>query len=247
MLSKVISFFILFYSLTLGQVLGPTVSVPGIEYDFGNVQPGSTLSHRFVLYNGGDGTLKLYVLRTSCRCVSAILDRYEVSPSDSANLQVTFNPSKELGDHLEFIYIKTNDTNNPELKLQVKATVLKTENQLFTTNAPFTKVSGPRTDFPVKEHDFGKIKQGSVVDYTFKFYNKGDASLKIKDLYTSCGCTAAVVKKKILEPGQEGQLRVEFDSAGRSGRGMRQVTVKTNDPVNPTTLLKIYADITAGK
>ncbi len=247
MLSKVFSFLVLFYGLALGQVLGPTVTVPGIEYDFGNVQPGSSLSHRFVLYNGGDGTLKLYVLRTSCRCVSAILDRYEVSPSDSADLHVTFNVSKNLGDQREFIYIRTNDPNNPELKLQVKATTLKEENRIFTTDAPFTKVSGPRNYFPVKEHDFGKIKQGAVVDYTFKFYNKGNSALKIKDLYTSCGCTAAVVKKRTLEPGQEGLLRVEFDSAGRSGKVTRQVTVKTNDPINPTTLLKIYADISAGK
>lgn len=247
MLSKILSFFILFYSLALGQVLGPKVSVPGIEYNFGNVQPGSNLAHRFVIYNGGDGTLKLYVLRTSCRCVSAILDRYEVAPSDSASLQVSYNLSKSLGDQREFIFVRTNDPNNPELKLQVKATVLKRENQLFTNDAPFTKVSGPRTDFPVKEHDFGKIKQGSVVDYTFKFYNKGNKVLKILDLYTSCGCTAAVVKKKTLEPGEEGLLRVEFDSAGRSGKVVRRVTVKTNDPVNPSTTLNIYADIFLGK
>ena len=52
---------------------------------------------------------------------------------------------------------------------------------------------GAKIFFPETQHDFGIVKEGQKVEYTFKFQNNGTESLIIKDVKTSCGCTAAVV------------------------------------------------------
>ena len=67
--------------------------------------------------------------------------------------------------------------------------------------------------------------------------------MKISDIKTSCGCTAALVSSEKLSPGEEGTLRVELDSKNRKGKMSRTITVKSNDPKEPTKVLTVYADI----
>jgi hypothetical protein len=38
-------------------------------------------------------------------------------------------------------------------------------------------------------------------------------------------------------------LKVVFDSAGKSGRQNKTITIITNDPKNPTTVLRIATNI----
>jgi hypothetical protein len=44
--------------------------------------------------------------------------------------------------------------------------------------------------------DFGKVKQGEVLKHTFSLKNDSTKNvLNIKNVHTSCGCTASEVKK----------------------------------------------------
>ncbi len=72
---------------------------------------------------------------------------------------------------------------------------------------------------------------------------KGKGSLEIKDIKTSCGCTAALVSSKNIEPGKSGTLKVELDTKNRTGRMSRTISVRTNDPDQPDKVLTIYADV----
>ncbi|MDH3268449.1 MAG: DUF1573 domain-containing protein, partial [Ignavibacteria bacterium] len=79
--------------------------------------------------------------------------------------------------------------------------------------------------------------------HTFNFANKGSSVLSIKDIKTSCGCTAALLSQDNLAPGQEGTIKVELDTKNRSGKMSRTVTINSNDPKDPAKVLTIYADI----
>jgi hypothetical protein len=87
------------------------------------------------------------------------------------------------------------------------------------------------------------VKEGHVVDYTFKFKNTGKGILEVKDVSTSCGCTVAMISSKKLEPGKEGTLRVELDTKDREGKMNRNITIQSNDPKEPNKTLLILADI----
>ncbi len=101
----------------------------------------------------------------------------------------------------------------------------------------------PKVEFERMEHDFGKIDKGAKVDTVFKFKNTGTDILEIKDVSTSCGCTSAKPEKISYQPGEEGNIPVSFNSGRFSGPIQKNVTIVTNDPINPRTVVKIKADV----
>jgi hypothetical protein len=106
------------------------------------------------------------------------------------------------------------------------------------------EASGPLTtiEFEKIEHDFGTIKSGDVVDYTFKFTNTGDEPLIIKNAKGSCGCTVPQWPKEPIAPGEGGEIEVEFKSKGKSGIQAKKVTIDANVP-GGKTFLTIKANV----
>lgn len=95
--------------------------------------------------------------------------------------------------------------------------------------------------------DFGEIDYSRIVESSFRIKNLGKEILEIKRVATSCACTTAEVLKDRIEPGEETELLVSYDTAamGRSSHGMgkqeRIIYVKSNDPLNPQVTVMIYA------
>lgn len=107
-------------------------------------------------------------------------------------------------------------------------------------NLPKTTVK-----FNEMEHDFGKIKAGDKVKYSFKFKNNGKEPLIINSAKGSCGCTVPSYPKEPVAPGAEGVIDVEFNSAGKSGAQTKTVTLNANTDPNPTRLT-IKAEVEGG-
>src|ERR1035437_8271517 len=61
-------------------------------------------------------------------------------------------------------------------------------------------VSGPKILFATPVYDFGQIKGGEVVKYTYVFTNVGDRMLEVTAVQTSCGTTAGEWTRQV-EPG----------------------------------------------
>jgi hypothetical protein len=101
----------------------------------------------------------------------------------------------------------------------------------------------PKIVFPVSEKNFGKIKQGAEASYEFVFRNDGDAPLTIKNVETSCGCTAALVSDRKVPPGKSGKIKVVFNSLGYAGEVTKYVFVDSDDPATPRAQLKISAAV----
>ena len=107
-----------------------------------------------------------------------------------------------------------------------------------------TKVSkSTEMTFEKVEHDFGKINQGDKVDYNFKFKNTGTADLIISSAKGSCGCTVPEYPKEAVKPGESGEIKVSFNSDGKSGEQSKTVSIFANT-VKGTEILTIKASIT---
>ena len=65
--------------------------------------------------------------------------------------------------------------------------------------------------------EFGNIKDGDVVQHTFRFKNKGEGPLSIAKVSASCGCTTPEWTEDIIPPGGEGKVVATFDSKGKGG------------------------------
>jgi Protein of unknown function (DUF1573) len=77
-------------------------------------------------------------------------------------------------------------------------------------------------------HDFGEIPQSVPVTVEFAFTNTGDEALIIKDVITSCGCTASDYTKEPIMPGKSSKIKVSFNAAN-PGSFSKTITVNSND------------------
>jgi len=234
MIKKILFLIITISAVGFAQLMGPKLLVQPIEHDFGNITQGDKVTHVFILTNNGGDLLKILNVQTSCGCTAAKPEKDELAPGESTNLKVTFNSAGRHGAQKKNITIKSNDPENPLMILKIRGTVVKTINP---------EANVPVLYFSETKHDFGKVKEGNIVEYTFKFSNKGKETLKIKDVRTSCGCTAALVSSEKLEPGVVGTLKVELDTKNRSGKMSRTITIQSNDPRDPTKILTVFADV----
>src|SRR6266404_7205671 len=72
----------------------------------------------------------------------------------------------------------------------------------------------------------------------FKYQNKGDKAVAIKNVSTSCGCTAASAKQT-AEPNEKGEVTATFKIGDRIGTQQKAINVVTDDPTHPTTTLML--------
>lgn len=103
--------------------------------------------------------------------------------------------------------------------------------------------SEPRAVIIPMAYDFGKIVQDSVVTTNYVITNEGSDLLKITKVSASCGCTAVMPEKNELKPGESTNIKVTFNSKGRSGKQTKIITVETNDPKNSAIKLTLTGSI----
>ncbi len=78
---------------------------------------------------------------------------------------------------------------------------------------------------------------------TFPFTNKGDTSIEILDVSSSCGCTTALPSKRVFAPGESGEISATFDYGGREGKQRKTIRVETNQAENERIFLTLEIDI----
>lgn len=104
--------------------------------------------------------------------------------------------------------------------------------------------TGPEIALDRAEHDFGDVQVGDVAHTQILVTNRGDATLVIEEVRTSCGCAKAVGHAKEVPPGQKTEIDVSYDSVGLSpGRKTQSVFINSNDKKNPVSKFPIFATV----
>lgn len=101
----------------------------------------------------------------------------------------------------------------------------------------------PNMVFDEQHHAFGKIVDTEDAVHTFKFTNKGNKTLVIADMHATCGCTLPNLEKKEYAPGESGEIKVTYNPRNKHGVQNQTITITTNDPANPRSMLTIQADV----
>ena len=111
-----------------------------------------------------------------------------------------------------------------------------------TSTSPPTS-GGPVLSFQTRSHDFGDVLDYGSHDVEFPFINSGTETLEVFEVRPTCGCTTTELQKKIFAPGEGDTLRLTY-SPKSSGRQVKKVMIRSNDPVNPLQSVEISADVT---
>ncbi|MCA2005300.1 MAG: DUF1573 domain-containing protein [Ignavibacterium sp.] len=235
MIKKILSLIIVISVAAFAQLVGPKASAQITEYNFGDIKQGDVVSYDFKIMNNGGDVLKIIDVRASCGCTAAQPDKKELKPGETTTIKVTFNSKGRKGAQIKTVRVITNDPEKSDINFVIRCNILTDENK--------TGNSGAVLFLPENQYNFGKVKEGTTVSHTFEVVNKGSDVLKIQDVRTSCGCTAALVSSSELKPGEKGTLKVDFDTKGRQGKMSRTISIVSNDQEQPTKVITIYAEV----
>ncbi|MEC8367320.1 MAG: DUF1573 domain-containing protein [Bacteroidota bacterium] len=95
--------------------------------------------------------------------------------------------------------------------------------------------------FDQKIIDYGAIEYNSDGKRIFKFTNVGEAPLIFNRISSSCGCTVPKRPEKPVEPGESGEIEVEYDTK-RVGVFIKAVTINSN-ALNSNIVLRIKGEV----
>jgi hypothetical protein len=65
--------------------------------------------------------------------------------------------------------------------------------------------------------DFGRVKQGVILEHDFVLKNQTKDILKINSVHVSCECIGSKLDKKSLLPQESTVIKVTFNTKGYSG------------------------------
>ncbi len=99
--------------------------------------------------------------------------------------------------------------------------------------------------FKTEVINYGTITQNAEGKRIFTFTNTGDAPLLITKVKTSCGCTVPSYSKAPIQPGDQGELEIKYDTK-RLGAFTKTITVISNAE-GGNKILKIKGNIVASK
>ena len=120
-----------------------------------------------------------------------------------------------------FIFAACSGNRQPEVTSDLINTPATPEG--VDENAPL-----PAFSFDEIEHDFGTLKEGEKVSYSYSFINTGKANLIISAVVPGCGCTVADYTKEPVKPGKRGKITITFNSKDKSGQQRKRVSVQAN-------------------
>lgn len=165
----------------------------------------------------------------------------QVKPHQKGMIVLTYDAPKknDFGYTYENLILNLNNDNSYRNRISISANIVENFSKLSAKEL----ANAPVAFFEKKNVEFGELKTGEKVDCDFTLENTGKSNLIIRKTKASCGCTAVALGETTLAPGQKTTIRATFNSAGKKGRQYKSVTVITNDPKNPETVLNFSGNV----
>ena len=101
--------------------------------------------------------------------------------------------------------------------------------------------NAPEIIFETEVINYGNIEKGADGVREFKFTNTGKSPLIISNARGSCGCTVPTWPKEPIKPGENGVIKVKYDT-NRPGPINKSVTI-TSNAKTPTKVLRIKGNV----
>lgn len=106
--------------------------------------------------------------------------------------------------------------------------------------------ASPRAMIESKEKSFGAVVEGTIVDASFTVKNLGDQPLVIQRGTAPCGCTVVGISQPVtIQPAASFDVKVSFDTSGKSGSQEKVATLYFNDPDQSSIDLSLVGSVEA--
>ena len=211
------------------------------SFNFSKITTEKPVTLDFDVYNGSDSMISFLDKIDAPDYIAVNIEPKSLASKTAGKIIVTYDPAKkkDLGYVSDFVNLYTNETNNSIKQFMVVATI----EEYFPPMTAEELAKAPHLNFDKTSFDFGIIKMTEKVAATFTMTNTGKSVLNIRETKTNCGCTVVSLDHTNIKPGESVPIVVTFDPTGRRGVQQKSVSIFTNDPVNPTQMITIKANI----
>jgi hypothetical protein len=194
---------------------------------YGKLNYGSTKVLILKMMNTSDKKVKLGYsnLPAFLKVKSPVV---ELKPKESKEIEVTYDTKlkNDWGFLIDYLYLTIDGKQDPNYKITISAEIIED----FAKLTAQQKINSPTIVFDNTNYDFGYVREGAVVEYIFKFTNKGKSDLNIRKVSSTCSCTVTEPELKVIKPGQSSFIKASFNTKGYKNSQTKPVTVVSNDP-----------------
>lgn len=132
-----------------------------------------------------------------------------------------------------------NVRNQDKLATTTAVDSLKAENATANPGTAQGEAAPTNVQIIDSVYDFGKVLEGEIVEFSFRFKNVGTNPLIVSSASASCGCTVPEKPEAPIKPGEMGFIKAKFDTKARAGAAHKTITILSNaTPAFPTLVLK---------
>ena len=103
----------------------PKAELAETVYDFGTMEQGTTMSHKFIVRNVGELPLKLEVESTTCKCTVGDLDKNELPANDETEVLLEWVAKTGPGPFRHGAVLSTNDPLLSRVELTVEGKIVE--------------------------------------------------------------------------------------------------------------------------
>jgi hypothetical protein len=221
--------------------------VPKVRFEsnnlaFTNVKKNEKKIRVMQIVNISSAPVKIEFLQLPAH-LSVKANPQTLKPGQKGIIEGTFDATKNpgWGNVIDMVRIKLDTTIQENVYYYVSANLVEDFSALSKddiANAPVFKVASTIVDL-------GKIPGNSPKEVEFKFTNAGKRELFLRQVKSTCGCTAVQQGPQGvgIKPGESSSIKATFNSGTYSGKVAKAIYVYTNDPKNSEVVLTLNAEV----
>lgn len=218
------------------KVVGPNWVAEQVVFEFGEVWAGDVVTYPFRIMNEGTETLKILEAKPRCSC--SVADGYakEIPPGGSGFIPFKMNTTGKKGSVDEFITVKTNDTQRPEMTLRLRGVVRQLLDIEVVADAQAAADPNPKAaieKIKASQMNFGLIKANERLQRTCRLKNTSGRPLILKLHPVTPEGSRFTAEFQETAPGEEYLLTVTGDPPFPVGNTQAKVPLETNIPGRP--------------
>ncbi len=218
---------VLLAAAVMAQGVKPRAVFKATAHDFGQLKQGDVVSHEFVFKNDGGAPLVVEKVETTCGCTAALVSEKKIAPGKEGRIKATFDTRGYSGRLSRYLYVVSNDAENPRRELSVSADI----------QVP----PSARIDIDRYNVEIGLVLEGEAPTAKIVIKSAGERELKVEMAHESVGFFSGgkpLASPFFLPVGESRQVELRFPAQARAGLQRDYVLIKSNDPVRST--LSIY-------
>lgn len=166
-----------------------------------------------------------------------------LKPGQKGIIEGTYDATKNQawGNSSDMVKVKLNGVPQDNVYYYISANLVEDFSALSKedlANAPVFNVAATTIEL-------GKIPGNTPKEVEFKFTNTGKRDLILRQVRSTCGCTAVQQGPEGvgIKPGASSSIKAVFNSGSYKGKVTKAIYVYTNDPKNSEVVLMLNADV----